>query len=410
MKSYYLTYFASCFLVLTWLSLRQSLGENCLIIQEDDRMNSLTTELQQRISTLQNKLRTADLEAYVITDQEDIWYFTNINYKPEQRPFVLIMYPDRKPLFVVPKLEVDHFTVPYFDYELDNYFDVTSKAGSNWYEVLGEHLKNFSRVGIEGNSQLLMTHFTSEINWVVKFIVQNQRMIKSEYELDKLQYVADICSKVVKQTLKISRTGTKIVDTYKIAMQVGAEEMTKHFSLENRTINAVWPAEYSFMPHSIPDLNAAIGAGPNIDIALFVLQGYASECERTFFTEEPNKEQQTHFEQMMTARQIFLDNLKPGNKASDIEKAVDEYFAEQGLLDNILHRPGHGIGLNNHEWPTLSLGNDSILQENMVVSVEPAIYFQNQGGYRHSDTAVITKNGYRLMTQAPTDLSELILK
>ncbi|KRL03290.1 hypothetical protein FC92_GL002084 [Liquorilactobacillus hordei DSM 19519] len=79
-------------------------------------------------------------------------------------------------------------------------------------------------------------------------------------------------------------------------------------------------------------------------------------------------------------------------------------------MGNILHRPGHGIGLNNHEWPTLSLGNDTVLQENMVVSVEPAIYFQNQGGYRHSDTAVITKNGYQMMTQAPTDLSELILK
>nr|WP_233419203.1 M24 family metallopeptidase [Liquorilactobacillus hordei] len=93
-----------------------------------------------------------------------------------------------------------------------------------------------------------------------------------------------------------------------------------------------------------------------------------------------------------------------------MEKAVDEYFSEQGLMGNILHRPGHGIGLNNHEWPTLSLGNDTVLQENMVVSVEPAIYFQNQGGYRHSDTAVITKNGYQMMTQAPTDLSELILK
>ncbi|KRL03289.1 proline dipeptidase [Liquorilactobacillus hordei DSM 19519] len=104
---------------------------------------------------------------------------------------------------------------------------------------------------------------------------------------------------MVKQTLKIAKTGTKVVDTYKIAMQVGAEEMTKQFSLENRTINAVWPAEYSFMPHSIPDLNATIGAGPNIDIALFVLQGYASECERTFFTEEPTEEQQMHFTQMI---------------------------------------------------------------------------------------------------------------
>ncbi|KAL3946064.1 proline dipeptidase [Lactobacillus hilgardii] len=383
----------------------------CLIEKMEGKlMNSLQTEIKHRITTLQNNLQDNDLDAYVITDQEDIWYFTNINYKPEQRPFLFVVYPDKKPLFVVPKLEVDHFTVPYFDYDLDHYFDVTSRSGQNWYEVLTSYLGGLSKVGIEANGQLLMTHFTQGINWETKFLVQNQRMIKSNYELDKLQYVSDICSSVVQKTLEMSKTGTKVSDTYKLAMQVGAEEMAKHFSLENRTINAVWPSEYSFMPHSIPDMNAKIGAGPNINIALFVIQGYAAECERTFFTEDPTKEEVGHFNQMMNARKLFLKHLKPGEKASDIEKTVDSYFAEEGVLDNVLHRPGHGIGLNNHEWPTLSLGNDMVLQENMVVSVEPAIYFKNQGGYRHSDTVLITKDGYKLMTHAPTSLSELTLR
>ncbi|KRL00787.1 hypothetical protein FC81_GL001617 [Liquorilactobacillus capillatus DSM 19910] len=62
-------------------------------------------------------------------------------------------------------------------------------------------------------------------------------------------------------------------------MRIGAEGMSKHFSLENRTINAVWPAEYSYMPHSIPDVNSTIGSGPNIDVATFNIQGYAAECE-----------------------------------------------------------------------------------------------------------------------------------
>ncbi|KRL02390.1 M24 family metallopeptidase [Liquorilactobacillus capillatus] len=373
-------------------------------------MQNLEQELKERLTTLQDNLKKANLDAYVITNQEDVWYFTNINYKPEQRPFLFVVYPDKKPLFIVPKLEVDHFTVSYFDYEMDNYFDVTSKNGENWYDVLTKYLAPLARVGIESNGELLVTRFTPNINWETRFLIQNQRMLKSEYELDKLQYVSDVCSKVVQQTLKISRKGTKVMDTYSIAMKVGAEELAKNFSLENRTINAVWPAKFSFMPHSIPDVNATLGAGPNIDIALFNLQGYAAECERTFFVEEPTDEERKHFEQMMMARKIFLENLKPGKKASDIEKVVDSYFEQEGVLNRILHRPGHGIGLNNHEWPTLSLGNDDILQENMVISVEPAIYFENHGGYRHSDTAVITKDGYRLLTKAPTDLEDLILK
>lgn len=373
-------------------------------------MEDLKQELKNRLTKLQNTLAESDFEAYVISNQEDIWYFTNINYKPEQRPFLFIAYPDKKPLFIVPQLEVDHFTVPYFDYDMDNYFDVTSRNGQNWYDVLSKHLNGLPKVGIESNGELLTTKFTPEINWETAFLVQNQRMIKSNYELDKLQYVSDVCSNVVQQTLKMSHTGTKVIDTYALAMKVGAEEMKKHFSLENRTINAVWPSKYSFMPHSIPDISSEIGAGPNIDVATFNLQGYAAECERTFFTENPTDDERQHFEQMMTARSIFLDHLKPGNKASDIEDAVDSYFNQEGLSDHILHRPGHGIGLNNHEWPTLSYGNDTVLTENMVVSVEPAIYFENQGGYRHSDTALITKDGYRLMTKAPEKLENLILK
>ncbi|KRM96014.1 proline dipeptidase [Liquorilactobacillus aquaticus DSM 21051] len=373
-------------------------------------MQTLEKELKERLTILQDNLKQAELDAYVITNQEDIWYFTNINYKPEQRPFIFVVYPDKKPLFIVPQLEADHFNVSYFDYEMDNYFDVTSKSGQNWYDVLTRYLTSSAKVGIESNGELLITRFTPEINWETGFFIQNQRMIKSDYELEKLQYVSDICSNVVQQTLKISHAGTKVMDTYAIAMKVGAEELAKHFSLENRTINAVWPAKYSFMPHSIPDVNSTLGAGPNIDIALFNLQGYAAECERTFFVENPTDEERKHFEQMMTARKLFLENLKPGNKASDIERIVDSYFEKEGLSNRILHRPGHGIGLNNHEWPTLSFGNDAVLQENMVVSVEPAIYFENQGGYRHSDTALITKDGYQLMTQAPTKLEDLILK
>lgn len=373
-------------------------------------MNNLKNEIKKRITILQKKLQKHDLDAYVITDQEDIWYFTNINYKPEQRPFLFVVYPDRKPLFIVPKLEVDHFTVPYFDYNLDNYFDVTSENGKNWYDLITQYLSHLPKVGIESNSQLSMTHFTNDINWKTDFLVQQQRMVKSPYEIDKLQYVSTICSNVLNETLSIAKTGTKVADTYKLAMKIGAEEMNKHFSLENRTINAVWPAEYSFMPHSIPSMNATIGAGPNIDIALFVIQGYAAECERTFFTEEPTEENILHFNQMMHARKLFLDYLKPGIKSSDIEQNIDEYFKGEGLDKNILHRPGHGIGLNNHEWPTLSLGNDTILEENMVISVEPAIYFENHGGYRHSDTVLITKDGYKLLTNAPTSLSELVLK
>ena len=71
---------------------------------------------------------------------------------------------------------------------------------------------------------------------------------------------------------------------------------------------------------------------------------------------------------------------------------------------------GHGIGLGNHEAPFLSAGGNHVLEENMVISIEPAIYFDDIGGFRHSDTVLVTKNGYEIMTHYPTDLENLIVR
>ncbi|HAV51811.1 MAG TPA: aminopeptidase P family protein, partial [Leuconostoc mesenteroides] len=68
-------------------------------------MSILSDEINNRIQNCQRFLQEKELSAYAVTDVEDIWYLTNIDYSPEQRPFFLIIYPDKKPLMLVPKLE-----------------------------------------------------------------------------------------------------------------------------------------------------------------------------------------------------------------------------------------------------------------------------------------------------------------
>lgn len=72
-----------------------------------------------------------------------------------------------------------------------------------------------------------------------------------------------------------------------------------------------------------------------------------------------------------------------------------------------MHRTGHGIGLGNHEGPFLALGDKTILEENMVVSIEPGIYIEGIGGFRHSDTVRITKDGYELLTNCDYQIGQL---
>lgn len=371
-------------------------------------MENLETDLKNRMKNLQALLKENNMDAYVITDPEDIWYFSNIEYSPEQRPFFFIAYPEQKPLFVVPKLEESHVDVPYLDYNLATYFDVTAKPGDNWFDILEKYVGTLNTTGIEENSPLFVTNKV-KAHWVIADYVKTLRTVKSDYEVDKIETVAKITSDVVKTTLSTVKTGTTVSETIQIPFKFYQEVLSQYTEGSQRKQNVVWPASYSHMPHSVVSPDAKIGEGSNVNIAIFKLAGYAAECERTFFTEEPSEEAKRYFNIMLEARKMMFKMLAPGVKASAIEEKIMDYFDSQGVADKVLHRPGHGLGLNNHEEPTLSRGNDTLLAKNMVVSVEPGLYVEGLGGFRHSDTVLITSDGYRALTKGSDKLEDLIL-
>ena len=112
---------------------------------------------------------------------------------------------------------------------------------------------------------------------------------------------------------------------------------------------------------------------------------------------------------MMKARSLAYELLKPGKIMSEIDKEVKKFITESGYCDNILHRTGHGLGITGHEAPYIAEGYDRALESGMLVSVEPGIYIPGIGGFRHSDTVLITDDGYQILTKAPETLAELTI-
>ena len=149
--------------------------------------------------------------------------------------------------------------------------------------------------------------------------------------------------------------------------------------------------------------------GPCVAMSYLRINGYAAECERTFFVSKPTPKEKVIFNDMLSARQIALSMLRPGVSCHDVDKATYDFLVEKGYNHNILHRTGHGIGQDNHEGPYLARGSKTELEENMVVSIEPGIYMPELGGFRHSDTVLITSSGYELLTNFPTDLKSLTI-
>jgi len=111
----------------------------------------------------------------------------------------------------------------------------------------------------------------------------------------------------------------------------------------------------------------------------------------------------------MEARRKAYELVKPGIRAEDVDRQVLRIIQDAGYGDNILHRTGHGFGITGHEPPWVALGSDHVLEKNMVISIEPGIYVEGVGGFRHSDTVLVTEDGCVSLTQFPDSLDNLVL-
>jgi Xaa-Pro aminopeptidase len=137
--------------------------------------------------------------------------------------------------------------------------------------------------------------------------------------------------------------------------------------------------------------------------------GYNSELERTMFIGEPTAEQRRFFDHMKALQEVAFDALKPGARCCDVDNAVRDYYREHELLPYWKHHTGHAIGLKYHEGPYLDSGDETLVEPGMVFTVEPGLYSPELGGYRHSDTVLITEDGCELLTYYPRELEALII-
>ena len=371
----------------------------------------LKKELIQRISSLQDAIKRCSLDAYIVTAEEDIWYFTNITYKPEERPFFIVIAPLQKPILIVPKLEEAHVHKAIIDCEIMSYYEYPSPAKENWYDILNGLLEKYARVGIENNVKAEVYFKIQAKELVGSDLVAVQRQVKSALELEMIRTSAKICDESMQKIFDSVYPGASVVEIFAISksIQNNLIRAGNFDPITTSLLTVAWPAPLSSMPHSIPGLNDRLGQGPNLAMCYFRINGYASECERTFFLKPPSGDEKELFQHMMNARERALSKIKAGVPTADIDAEAREYLIRNGLKDTLLHRTGHGIGLGNHEGPYIAEGSKDILKENMVISIEPGIYIEGLGGFRHSDTVLVKKDGYELLTAAPRNLEDLII-
>ena len=131
---------------------------------------------------------------------------------------------------------------------------------------------------------------------------------------------------------------------------------------------------------------------------------YCSDMTRTIFFGQPDDEQLKIYKHVLTAQEMALSIAYSGISAKECDTMSRRYFSEIGLDKYFIHTLGHGVGLDIHEYPRLSQDSDVIMEEKMVVTFEPGLYFQGKFGVRIEDLVIFDKSGVINLTKSPKNI------
>jgi Xaa-Pro aminopeptidase len=138
-----------------------------------------------------------------------------------------------------------------------------------------------------------------------------------------------------------------------------------------------------------------------------ILRGYCSDMTRTVFLGRAPARIRRMYQAVLQAQEAAKQAIRPGIRAADVDRAARQTLKRFGLARYFTHSTGHGLGIEVHEMPRLGKGEETVLQEGMVVTVEPGVYLEGLGGIRIEDDVVVTAQGAVDLTTAPRDFLEL---
>jgi Xaa-Pro aminopeptidase len=158
------------------------------------------------------------------------------------------------------------------------------------------------------------------------------------------------------------------------------------------------------LPHAEPG-EREIGRGELVVFDMGAkLDGYCSDGTRTYATGDLGEEAGTVYEVVLAAQLAALEAIEAGVSGEAVDAVARKLIDDAGHGDRFGHGLGHGVGLEVHEGPRLSLRSDDVLAPNEVVTVEPGVYLPGNLGVRIEDLVVVSEDGYRNLSGLPKEL------
>ena len=349
--------------------------------------------MNSKIKWLREKMKMLDLQGMIISNPVNIKYLTNIVAEG------ILLITRKENIFLTDGryieevqnvLTIDdgiivHEFKEYSKDEYENFFMFCENVGFEEDYVTYAGYKEFMHKYKINNLQ------------ETEKVIEKQRMIKDEEEIEKIRKacnITDNCLNHLLEYIKVGKTEKEI-----------ALEIERYFKLNGAEGVAFEPivasGKNSSKPHAVPtDRRIDLGDVITLDFGC-KYEGYCSDMTRTIFVGYVPEEVKKVYDLVLKNQLQTTKELKEGSNIKVISKMVENDFKLNGY--DFMHALGHGVGLDIHECPIISSKNDNTLKEKMVITNEPGIYIPGKFGVRIEDTVLVGKEASENLTKSSKD-------
>ena len=384
-------------------------------------------EYRNRRATIYQRTALKHVDAFVFFDPNNVSYLSRFVFVTTERPMAYILTADKSILFV-PRMEVEHATEIGLVDEVISYPEYPGKRAP--LQTLSDKLVDLglgnATLGVDGNgygrvygyrgpnlSDLLPDAELVDVLDEMEYM----QMINSTEEIELMREACKWGDLAQRRLQEFTAAGLSEIDIADRATVSASAEMTAALGRDfrPRTMGGS-PAFAGFggaigvassNPHALNN-NAILQTGDNlVTWGAASVWGYSGELERTMFLGEPSTEQARFFNLMVDAQTLAIDALRAGKTCASVDLEVLRFYEANDLMPYWRHHSGHAKSTLIHEAPFLDEGDDRLIEPGMIFTVEPGLYVPGLGGFRHSDTILVTEDGIEWLTDYPRDLDSL---
>jgi D-alanyl-D-alanine dipeptidase len=341
------------------------------------------------------------MTALLVAPSADMIYLVGYHPPPLERLTCLVVRPERDPVLLVPELERQRAA----DSPMGGQVEIaTWKDGEDPYEALAPLLPAEGPFG--ATDQMWAVHLlgAQRVRPDAQFVPASRALarLRSVKDPSELELLARAGRGADEAFRKLADTRLEGLREEEVAVLLAS--LLRETGHEEVSFTIVGSGPNGASPHHEPG-GRGIRAGDPVVLDFGGKIGrYCSDISRTVCVGEVPKGFEEVYEVVREAQEEAFRAVGPGVAGRDVDAVARGVIERAGYGDRFIHRTGHGIGLEPHEWPYISPENEEPLQPGMSFSIEPGIYLEGRFGVRIEDIVVVTDSGATRLNRADREL------